>query len=89
MDNVKSENSICYYLLSRYSALETTRELLPMIFRCLLEITTQDDFHADKGCAQSLLNNLTFEFVVSLVICQVVLDTTSSLSRLLQGTVFC
>lgn len=75
--------------LYRYTALENTKELLPAIVNALVEITTEREYHADSGAAQILLNSITFEFISSLVITQIVLDVTSSLSQILQGTFIC
>jgi hypothetical protein len=49
-------------------------------------MTESEEFCADSGNAQCILDSLEkFEFIIALVVCQVVLDCSSKLSQQLQG----
>ena len=74
-------------IFNRYHALETTLNLLPSIVKALDAIATEDDFKSDAGNAMALIKNCTsFQFLVSLTICQKALDITSHLCQKLQGS---
>ena len=60
-------------------------KLLPSIHTTLSQMTILAEYRESAADAQSLLNNITFKFVVSRTISHVLLSATTELCKKLQG----
>lgn len=70
----------------RYTALDTTLELLPFIGEAIQQMLDSAEHRADEATAENLKNAIMkFGFIYSLVVCCQVLSVTKMLCVSLQG----